>query len=117
MNSKLRAALPFIAVQVLILIVAFGLSAFAARIKDIANIRGVRSNQLVGYGIVVGLAGTGDSKSSFTDASISRMLDRLGMKLNDKDLATKNVAAVIVTSSLPPFARAGNQIDVTVNSI
>ncbi len=116
-STVLRAALPFIALQVIILVVAFALNAFAARIKDIANIRGVRSNQLVGYGIVVGLAGTGDSKSSFTDASISRMLNRLGMKLSDKDLATKNVAAVIVTSSLPPFARAGNQIDVTVNSI
>ncbi len=107
----------FIVVQILIVIVAIALNAHAARIKDIANVRGVRSNQLVGYGIVVGLAGTGDSKSAFTDSSMSRMLDRLGMKLNDKDVATKNVAAVIVTASLPPFARAGNQIDVTVSSI
>ena len=107
----------FIVVQILIVIVAIALDAHAARIKDIANVRGVRSNQLVGYGIVVGLAGTGDSKAAFTNSSISRMLDRLGMKLNDKDVATKNVAAVIVTANLPPFARAGNQIDVTVSSI
>jgi flagellar P-ring protein FlgI len=89
----------------------------AARIKDIANIRGVRDNQLVGYGIVVGLKGTGDSKAEFTSKSIQRMLDKLGMKLTGKDVESKNVAAVIVTASLPAFARAGNKLDVTVSSI
>lgn len=89
----------------------------AARLKDIANIRGVRTNQLVGYGIVVGLAGTGDSKSEFTSASMARMLDRLGMKVSDKDVASSNVAAVIVTAELPAFARAGNKLDVTISSI
>jgi flagellar P-ring protein FlgI len=92
-------------------------SAQAARLKDIANIRGVRSNQLVGYGVVVGLTGTGDSKAEFTGKSIERMLDRLGMKVTGKDLSSKNVAAVIVTASLPPFARAGNKMDVTVSSL
>lgn len=92
-------------------------AASAARLKDIANIRGVRENQLVGYGIVVGLNGTGDSKAEFTNKSISRMLDKLGVKLSSKDLASKNVAAVLITATLPPFARAGNEIDVTVNSI
>lgn len=88
----------------------------AARLKDIASIRGVRSNQLVGYGIVVGLSGTGDSKSEYTNKSITRMLDKLGMKVNG-DAASKNVAAVLLTASLPPFARAGNKIDITINSI
>lgn len=106
----------FIALQVIIIIVAMALNAHAERIKDIANVRGVRSNQLVGYGLVVGLSGTGDSKLNFTNASVSRMLDRLGMKVKGQ-VATKNVAAVIVTANLPPFARAGNQIDVTVSSI
>lgn len=89
----------------------------AARLKDIANVRGVRTNQLVGYGVVVGLAGTGDSKAEFTSKSIERMLDRLGMKVTSKDLSSKNVAAVIVTSTLPAFARAGNKVDITVNSL
>lgn len=89
----------------------------AARVKDIANVRGVRDNQLIGYGIVVGLKGTGDSKNEFTNKSVARMLDKLGIKLEDKEVASKNVAAVIVTATLPPFARAGNKIDLTVNSV
>lgn len=89
----------------------------AARLKDVANIRGVRGNQLVGYGVVVGLNGTGDSKSEFTNKSIERMLDRLGVKVQGKDVSTKSVAAVIVTATLPPFARAGNKIDVTVSTL
>lgn len=89
----------------------------AARLKDIANIRGVRSNQLVGYGVVVGLNGTGDSKSEFTNKSIERMLDRLGVKVQGKDISSKSVAAVIVTANLPPFARAGNKLDITVSTL
>lgn len=89
----------------------------AVRLKDIANIRGVRTNQLVGYGVVVGLNGTGDSKAEFTSKSIERMLDRMGMKVNGKDLASKNVAAVVITATLPAFARAGNKLDVTVSTI
>jgi flagellar P-ring protein precursor FlgI len=92
-------------------------TAHAARVKDIANVRGVRDNQLIGYGIIVGLKGTGDSKSEFTNKSIGRMLDKLGMKLEEKDVASKNVAAVIITATLPPFARAGNKLDLTVSSI
>ncbi|MGE0633296.1 MAG: flagellar basal body P-ring protein FlgI [Pseudobdellovibrionaceae bacterium] len=88
-----------------------------ARLKDIASIRGVRENQLIGYGIVVGLKGTGDGKSDFTNKSILRMLDKLGMKVESPDVASANVAAVIVTATLPPFAKAGNPIDITVNSI
>lgn len=87
------------------------------RIKDIANLRGVRDNQLRGYGLVVGLNGTGDSNLEFTSKSLKRMLDKMGMKLDGNDVASQNVAAVIVTATLPPFARAGNKLDVTVNSI
>ncbi|MEK6555751.1 MAG: flagellar basal body P-ring protein FlgI [Bdellovibrionota bacterium] len=107
----------FIALQIFLVIVAIGLQSNAARLKDIANVRGVRSNQLVGYGVVIGLAGTGDSKAEFTSNSMVRLLDRLGMKLTEKDIASKNVAAVIITADLPPFARAGNKIDITVSSI
>lgn len=103
-------------VFLLALLSSYGV-ANAARLKDIANIRGVRSNQLVGYGIVVGLNGTGDSKSEFTNKSMERMFDRLGMKVDNKDLTSKSVAAVIVTSTLPPFARSGNKLDVTVATV
>ena len=102
---------------VLIFIFAGLEGAFAARVKDIASIRGVRSNQLFGYGLVVGLAGSGDSKMDFTNKSIVRMLDKMGMKVGAKDVSSKNVAAVLITANLPPFARAGNKIDITVNSI
>lgn len=107
----------FLIVQLLVILVATALNAKAARLKDIANIRGVRSNQLVGYGLVVGLNGTGDSKTEYTNKSVERMLDRLGMKVNGKDVSSKNVAAVIITAQLPPFARAGNKLDITVSAL
>lgn len=97
--------------------ILFAVSAEAARIKDIANVRGVRENQLIGYGLVVGLNGTGDNKTEYTSASFARMLETLGVKLQNKDYDGKNIAAVIVTATLPPFGRAGNKVDVTVNSI
>lgn len=89
----------------------------AARLKDIASIRGVRENQLIGYGIVVGLKGTGDGKSEFTSKSLARMLDKLGVKLETQSVESKNAAAVIVTASLPPFAKAGNPLDITVSAL
>lgn len=98
-------------------VVLFTPATHAARVKDIANVRGVRDNQLIGYGIVIGLKGTGDSKSEFTNKSVARMFDKLGIKLEDKEVASKNVAAVIVTANLPAFARAGNKMDITVSSI
>lgn len=109
----------FIVVQFMIVAVALALTANAnaARLKDMANVRGVRSNQLVGYGLVVGLNGTGDSKAEFTSESMKRMLDRLGMKVAGSDVASANIAAVIVTAELPPFARAGNKMDITVNAV
>ena len=87
----------------------------AARLKDIANIQGARSNQLIGYGLVVGLAGTGDGTSEYTNKSLQRMLNRLGVKVKGDEISSKSVAAVLVTAKLPPFSRSGNRIDVTVN--
>ncbi|USN46484.1 MAG: flagellar basal body P-ring protein FlgI [Pseudobdellovibrionaceae bacterium] len=107
----------FIFTQLIVIILGMAMTAKAARLKDIANIRGVRSNQLVGYGIVVGLNGTGDSGLEYTNKSISRMLDKLGMKIGGDEAASKNVAAVLITAELPPFARAGNRIDVTVSAL
>jgi len=90
----------------------------AVRLKDVAQVRGVRSNQLIGYGLVVGLEGTGDSKGAlFTVQSIANMLERFGITIPAEMLKVKNVAAVMVTAELPPFARAGNRIDVVVSSI
>ena len=90
-----------------------------SRIKDIADFEGVRENQLVGYGIVVGLNGTGDDLENaiFTRESLIGMLDRLGVNARDDDLETDNVAAVMVTASLPPFARQGTEIDVTISAL
>src|SRR5690242_14627620 len=84
----------------------------ASRIKDIADFEGVRDNMLVGYGLVVGLNGTGDSlnRSIFTRESLIGMLERLGVNARDAQLRTNNVAAVMVTATLPPFARQGSKI-------
>lgn len=93
-------------------------SSYGARIKDIASISGVRDNQLIGYGLVVGLAGTGDDvKNGFTAATLSNMLSRQGLAMRDKTLKSDNVAAVIVTATLPPFAKQGTKLDVDVSSI
>jgi len=89
------------------------------RIKDLVSIEGVRGNQLVGYGLVVGLNGTGDSlnASPFTRQSLTAMLERLGVNTRGAVLRTKNVAAVMVTAALPPFATQGTHIDVTVSAM
>ena len=101
----------------LLLCVVFAGSVSAARIKDIANIKGVRSNQLVGYGLVIGLNGTGDKDDKVTLRSISEMLEKMGLTVNPDDIKADNVASVIVTAKLPAFARAGSRIDVLVSSI
>src|ERR1051326_4595278 len=90
-----------------------------SRIKDIAAFEGVRDNMLVGYGLVVGLNGTGDTLNNaiFTRESLIGMLERLGVNARDSSLRTKNVAAVMVTATLPPFARQGGHIDVTVSAL
>jgi flagellar P-ring protein FlgI len=92
----------------------------AARIKDIADVEGVRSNQLSGYGIVVGLDGTGDGQQSlFTVQSILSMLRRRGVTISvdPRQIRVKNAAAVVVTAALPPFAHSGNRIDIELSSI
>ncbi len=90
----------------------------AARLKDVAEVKGVRENILIGYGIVVGLKGTGDSNAEVTSQSLARLFDKLGLEIkNAGGIKSKNAAAVIVTSKLPAFARAGNKIDITVSSI
>lgn len=90
----------------------------AIRLKDIADIEGVRENQLIGYGLIVGLSGTGDKTgTNFTSQSMSNMLERLGMRVDPKELKLANVAAVIVTAVLPPFARPGTKLDISLSSI
>jgi flagellar P-ring protein precursor FlgI len=101
------------------LALAAGPAGAASRIKDIVEFEGVRENQLVGYGIVVGLNGTGDAlrNAPFTKQSLEAMLERLGINTRDAQLNTKNVAAVMVTAKLPAFSAAGSQIDATVSAL
>ncbi|WP_101025099.1 flagellar basal body P-ring protein FlgI [Helicobacter pylori] len=90
----------------------------AEKIGDIASVVGVRDNQLIGYGLVIGLNGTGDkSGSKFTMQSISNMLESVNVKISADDIKSKNVAAVMITASLPPFARQGDKIDIQISSI
>ncbi|MFV0279834.1 MAG: flagellar basal body P-ring protein FlgI [Rhodoblastus sp.] len=89
------------------------------RIKDITTVRGLRDNQLVGYGLVVGLNGTGDSlrNSVFTEQSMQSMLDRMGIAVKSGTMRTRNVAAVIVSSDIPPYSAIGTRVDVSVSSL
>jgi flagellar P-ring protein precursor FlgI len=99
---------------------ALGASAHAAsRIKDLANVEGVRQNQLIGYGLVVGLNGTGDTLNNipFTKQSLQAMLERLGVNIRGQTLRTGNVAAVMVTANLPAFGTQGTRIDITVSAL
>ncbi|TBV79165.1 MAG: flagellar basal body P-ring protein FlgI [Desulfobulbaceae bacterium] len=90
----------------------------AVRLKDLASVQGVRHNQLVGYGIVVGLDGTGDGRNAtFTIDGLANALRNMGINIDPGDIQVRNVAGVIVTARLPPFARAGQNIDVTVSSV
>ncbi len=91
---------------------------YAVRLKDISSFSGVRINELVGYGLVVGLAGTGDGTSStFTMTSMANMLDKMGVQVSASDLKPKNVAAVMVTAKMPVSAKPGSPMDVTVSSL
>jgi flagellar P-ring protein precursor FlgI len=96
-----------------------GVAVAEVRIKDIVDIEGVRGNDLVGYGLVVGLNGTGDGikNSPYTEEAFASLLERLGVNIQGEDFKSRNVAAVIVTANLPAFARAGSQIDVSVSAI
>jgi len=113
MNRSLAVILVLFIVTLMLSNIARG-----ARIKDLATLEGVRDNQLVGYGLVVGLNGTGDSdKTQFTIQSLVSMMERLGVSVSKGDVKVDNVAAVMVTASLPPFAKNGTKIDVLVSSI
>ncbi|WP_428521018.1 flagellar basal body P-ring protein FlgI [Pseudorhodoplanes sp.] len=103
----------------LALIVGAGTAEATSRIKDLANVEGVRQNQLIGYGLVVGLNGTGDTLNNipFTRQSLQAMLERLGVNVRGQQLRTGNVAAVMVTANLPPFGTQGTRIDVTVSAL
>ena len=91
---------------------------FAGKVRDLSSVVGVRDNQLIGYGLVVGLAGTGDgSSSTFTVQSLANMLQTVNIKVGQDDIASENVAAVMVTATLRPFTRSGDQLDVVVSSI
>ena len=117
MNMKHRKQLWQLGVLLILALISPGQS-FAARLKDIADVEGVRGNQLYGFGLVVGLNGTGDGNSAqFTVKSISNMLEKMGIRVDPKDVKVKNVAAVMVTSTLPPFIRPGSKLDVTLSSL
>jgi flagellar P-ring protein precursor FlgI len=114
-NLKIRIIIIFI---LIVVVEAWPRTANAARLKDIAEINGVRKNQLIGYGLVVGLDGSGDGKKSvFTAQSMASMLEKMGVTVDQEDIQVKNVAAVMVTATLPPFAKRGNRVDVLVSSI
>jgi flagellar P-ring protein precursor FlgI len=117
-----RAALTrllFGTIAALALLLPMAANAATARIKDIVDIEGVRENQLVGYGLVVGLNGTGDSlnNSPFTKQSLQAMLERLGVNTRGENMRTGNVAAVMVTANLPAFSTQGSRIDVSVAAL
>lgn len=91
-------------------------AASAARLKDVVRVKGVRENLLIGYGLVVGLKGTGDSGADVTGKALLRMFNKMGMSV-ETDVKSKNVASVVVTARFPAFARAGQKIDITVSSV
>ncbi len=107
-------------ISLIVLLLCFiGPSAgYSARIKDISSIKGIRQNQLFGYGLIVGLFGSGDKGgSTFTQQGLANMLEHMGIHVNPEDIKAKNVAAVVVSAKMPPFARIGQKIDVTLSSI
>ncbi|HUA58006.1 MAG TPA: flagellar basal body P-ring protein FlgI [Verrucomicrobiae bacterium] len=113
METKLRIRVAFLAV----VLASFPLSA-ASRLKELVSIEGVRDNQLMGYGLVVGLNGTGDRQQTlFSAQSLTNMLARMGVNVNPSLIIVKNTAAVMVTATLPPFEQPGAKIDVTASSI
>jgi len=108
----------FFALMILLLTAIFAAPAQGAKLKDIASFGGVRSNQLIGYGLVVGLNKTGDGNSMrSTTISIVNMLQSMGITVDQRSIKSGNVAAVMVTSTLPPFARQGMKLDIAVSSI
>ena len=117
--TRLRRAVFLLALFMLVTHVLVWPAYGAPRIKDLVDFEGVRENQLVGYGLVVGLNGTGDSLNNapFTRQSLQAMLERLGVNTRDVNINTANVAAVMVTANLPPFSTQGTRIDVSVSAL
>ena len=116
----IRTALTFCLKLCLLLSALVGLPSQAERLKDLASIQGVRDNPLIGYGLMVGLDGSGDQtmQTPFTTQSLNNMLGQLGVTVPPgTNMQLKNVAAVMVTASLPPFVRPGQTIDITVSSL
>jgi len=102
----------------LVLALLLAQPADAARLKDIADVEGVRPNQLYGYGVVIGLNGTGDGNSiDYTTQSVSNLLEKMGLRVPPDKIKSKNVASVIVTADLPPFVRPGTKLDITLSSM
>jgi flagellar P-ring protein FlgI len=117
-QARLKKWVATLILFILLLFVTLTVQSNAARIKDLAYINGVRSNQLTGYGLVVGLNGTGDkSNTIFTNQSLANMLEKMGVRIDPKLTKVNNIAAVTVTADLPPFGKVGNKIDATVSSI
>ena len=104
-------------ISLLIYLVFLGSFSQADRLKDLASLAGVRSNQLVGYGVVVGLAGTGDGNTGITLQSMQSLVSRFGVTSEVEGLNGDNSAAVMITADLPPFTKPGQAIDVTVSTI
>ena len=112
-----RGVITFL-VLALVVLTGTGVDVEAARVKDIAGFEGARPNQLIGYGLIVGLNGSGDDdKTEFTYQSLSSMLQRMGIVVDKEDVDLDNVAGVMVTATLPPFAKVGTRIDVLVSSM
>ncbi len=121
-TMKKNTSFIFKAAAACLIFLLFAETAGAARIKDLANIRGVRNNQLMGFGLVIGLAGTGDSATNvfFSIQTIVNLLRKMGVTVPEREvdqLKFKNIATVIVTANLPPFARQGDRIDINVSSL
>lgn len=107
-------------ISLIVLLISFLIpsAGYSARIKDISSIKGIRQNQLLGYGLVIGLNGTGDKGGTkFTIQGLVNMLEHMGVHVNPDEVKVKNVAAVVVSAKLPPFARIGKKIDVILSSI
>jgi len=119
LGSKMTRTLSTAFAVALVLAGAMTPAQAISRIKDLANIEGVRQNQLIGYGLVVGLNGTGDTLNNipFTRQSLQAMLERLGVNIRGQQIRTGNVAAVMVTANLPAFGTQGTRIDVTVSAL
>jgi flagellar P-ring protein precursor FlgI len=117
-KSKIIARVFPVVFCVFVFVASAIIPAYAVRIKELGYLNGVRSNQLIGYGLLVGLNGTGDKSSTlFTNQSLANMLDSLGVKVDARSTKVNNVAAVMITANLPAFAKIGNKIDAVVSSL